>query len=429
VSVADTKLYRGALPQKGEPAWLRTRREAGLARFEQTGFPTRRQESWRYTDLRALQLTPFPPARDAAALSPDAIAPWRFAGETHRLVFVDGKFSEALSAIGTLSKGATIGPVSTLVSARPALLEAAFDAGDDAAAQPFAALNAAIFADGFVLALEAGVTLDKPVEIIHWVGAGAARSCHLRNLVNLAPNARATLIESFAGSGLYWNNAVTRIALSEGAALSHAKVQSESEDGIHLALNRVTLAAKSAYQSFVLTLGAKLSRHETQALLAGEGASVGLDGAFLLRGSQDATNVTFVDHAAPGGTTRELFKGVADDRAHGAFLGTIAVRPHAQKTDAQQTSRNLLLSPRAAIDTKPELEIFADDVKCAHGATVGDLDEAALFYLESRGIPADAARRMLIEAFAADALDRVTDQPLRDFLDGHLQRWLKVLPA
>jgi Fe-S cluster assembly protein SufD len=222
---------------------------------------------------------------------------------------------------------------------------------------------------------------------------------------------------------------VTRIALSEGAALSHAKVQSESEDGIHLALNRVTLAAKSAYQSFVLTLGAKLSRHETQALLAGEGASVGLDGAFLLRGSQDATNVTFVDHAAPGGTTRELFKGVADDRAHGAFLGTIAVRPHAQKTDAQQTSRNLLLSPRAAIDTKPELEIFADDVKCAHGATVGDLDEAALFYLESRGIPADAARRMLIEAFAADALDRVTDQPLRDFLDGHLRRWLKVLPA
>jgi Fe-S cluster assembly protein SufD len=429
VSTADVKLYRDALPRSGEPAWLGDRRAAGLARFEAAGLPTRRQESWRYTDLRALQLNPFPPARQAGSVSPETLAPWRLAGETHRLVFVDGHFAPALSAIGALPKGATLAPVSEILGKRPDLLEAAFDAGDDAATQPFAALNAAIFTDGFVLALDAGVALEKPVEIIHWVGAGAARSCHLRHVVNLAPKSRATLIESFAGAGSYWNNAVTRIAVGEAAALIHAKVQSESEEGIHLALNRVDLAAKSTYQSFVLTLGARLSRHETQACLAGEGASVGLDGAFLLRGSQDATNVTVVDHAALGGTTRELFKGVADDRAHGAFLGTIQVRPHAQKTDAQQTSRNLLLSAQAAIDTKPELEIFADDVKCAHGATVGDLDEDALFYLESRGIPLDAARRMLIEAFAADSLDRVTDKALRDFLDAHLQRWLKARDA
>jgi len=188
---------------------------------------------------------------------------------------------------------------------------------------------------------------------------------------------------------------------------------------------RTRIAADARYESFVLTLGGRLSRHDCFANFAGEGAACGLFGAYLLKGEQEATNATFVDHAVPKCTTDEVFKGVVDDRAHGVFLGKIAVRPQAQKTDAHQLNKNLLLSPRANVDTKPELEILADDVKCSHGATVGDLDEQALFYLEARGIPADEARRMLIEAFAADAIDRIEDDAaLRAHLLAHVQRWL-----
>ena len=187
---------------------------------------------------------------------------------------------------------------------------------------------------------------------------------------------------------------------------------------------RAALDRKARYDSFTLTLGARLSRQDILVRFAGADGECGLDGAYCLRRDQEATTVTFVDHAAPGCTTRELFKGVMDDRAHGVFLGRIAVRPDAQKSDAQQVNRNLLLSPRAAADTKPELEILADDVKCSHGATVGDLDEEALFYLRSRGITADDARRLLIEAFATDALDRVEDLAVRAHLAGYLGRWL-----
>jgi Fe-S cluster assembly protein SufD len=187
----------------------------------------------------------------------------------------------------------------------------------------------------------------------------------------------------------------------------------------------VNIAADARYESFVLTLGGRLSRHDSFATFAGEGAACGLFGAYLLRGEQEATNATFVDHAVPKCTTDEVFKGVVDDRAHGVFLGKIAVRPQAQKTNANQLNKNLLLSARANVDTKPELEILADDVRCSHGATVGDLDEQALFYLEARGIPADEARRMLIEAFAADAIDRIEDDTaLREHLLAHVQRWL-----
>jgi Fe-S cluster assembly protein SufD len=202
-------------------------------------------------------------------------------------------------------------------------------------------------------------------------------------------------------------------------------VQDETTDAIHFAQVRASIAADARYESFVLTLGGRLSRHDSFATFAGEGASCGLFGAYLLKGEQEATNATFVDHAVPKCTTDEVFKGVVDERAHGVFLGKIAVRPQAQKTNANQLNKNLLLSARANVDTKPELEILADDVKCSHGATVGDLDENAMFYLAARGIAADEARRMLIEAFAADAIDRIEDDAaLRTHLLKHVQRWL-----
>jgi Fe-S cluster assembly protein SufD len=215
------------------------------------------------------------------------------------------------------------------------------------------------------------------------------------------------------------------VRLGAGAALRHVKLQDEGSKAIHFGQVRAELAGDSRYESFVLTLGGGLSRHDSFVKFTGEGAACGLFGAYLLRGEQDATNATFVDHATPSCTTREVFKGVVDERAHGVFLGRIAVRPHAQKTNAHQLNKNLLLSPRATVDTKPELEILADDVKCSHGATVGDLDEEALFYLEARGIPAPEARRMLIEAFAADAIDQIEDDTaLRAHLAAQVQSWL-----
>src|SRR5262249_27793282 len=271
---------------------------------------------------------------------------------------------------------------------------------------------------------EPGAVLDRPLQVIHRGGDGS-RSVHLRSLVLAGANSRATVVESHLGGGEGWSNCVMQLRLDEAARIHHALLQDESQSAIHVALARAQLARGAEYESFTLNLGARLARHDLLVALAGEGARCALDGAYLLRGQQEATVSTFVDHAAPGCSLREVFKGVVEDRAHGVFLGKIAVRPGADKTDAHQLNRNLLLSPRAAVDTKPELEILADDVKCSHGATVGDLDETALFYLRSRGIDEAAARRMLIEAFAADALDLVAEESVRALLRRHLDTWLE----
>lgn len=413
-----------ARPLLAEPSWLTARREAALARFAELGFPTRRQEMWRFTDLRPLQRGIFPPAPAESAAGPLRLDAQGLAGAAHRLVFVNGRFAPDLSAIGDLPRGAWLASTAATFKARPDLLEQALDETDRLGGQPFAALNAAFFSDGFILSLDPGVVLGAPLEIIHVGRAEGSPSLHLRNAVLLGAGSRATIFESFVGEGVYWTNAVSIMRLAEGARLDHAKLQDEGREAIHFAANRAVLAAGARFDSFLLTLGARLSRHDTLAAINGEGGECGLNGAYLLRGEQEATMATFVDHAAPGGTTREVFKGVVEERAHGIFLGKIAVRPHAQKTNAHQLNRNLLLSPRAVVDTKPELEILADDVKCSHGATIGDLDENALFYLRARGITEAEARRMLIEAFATDALDTVENIGIRAHLADRLQGWL-----
>jgi Fe-S cluster assembly protein SufD len=411
-------------PAADEPAWLAGRRAAAIRRFGELGWPSRKQEAWRFTDLRPLQRATFPPAAGTADAAAAEVAPWRYPQAAHRLVLVDGAFAPQLSAMGDLPKGAWLASTGETLRRRPDLAEQALGETDALGAQPFVALNAALFADGFILALEPDVALDGTVEILH-LGREAERSSQLRNLILLGAGSRATVIETYAGAGAYWTNAVGIVRVGAGAALRHVKLQDEGAAAIHLGHSRVELAAGARYQSFVLSLGARLARHDIQARFDGHGAACGLYGANLLRGSQEGTVATVVDHAAPGCVTREYFKTVAFDRAHGVFLGTIGVRPEAQKTDANQLSKNLLLGRRASVDTKPELEIFADDVKCSHGSTVGELDEAALFYLESRGIPAAEARRMLIEAFAAEVIERIEDDPeMRAHLGRHLARWL-----
>ena len=406
-----------------EPDWLLDRRAAALKQFAALGFPTRRDEPWRFTNLAPLARAAFPPA---LAREPEkhrlALEPYLVSRAAHRIVLVNGYVVSALSPIGRLPTGVWLGSTARAIAEREDLALAGFDERDATAAQPFASLNGALFGDGFVLALAPGAVLDAPVEIIH-VGHANAQSVHPRSAVIAGAGSKATLIETFYGGGGAWTNSVLRIELGEKASLDHVRIQDERPDAIHFGVTRARLERGARYDGFTLTTGARLSRQDVQVTIEGERAYCGVNGAYLLRGEQEATTATVIDHAAPGATTREVFKGVLEDRAHGVFLGRITVRPGADKTDAHQLNRNLLLSPRAAVDTKPELEILADDVKCSHGATVGDLDEASLFYLCSRGIDEGAARRMLIEAFVTDAIETAISV---DELRAHLRRRLGI---
>lgn len=408
---------------ENETATLTTRRKAALDHFAELGLPTRRDEDWRYTDLRPLERGGFSSVLNKPTKDID-LKDYLLGEEVHRIVLLNGHWIESLSKLDKLPAGISFGPVSKALREFPDLANEILSATETEGRQAFTSLNGAFFSEGFVLLLEPGVVLDKPLQVLHLGQTEKSGAQHLRNLIRLAPGSRATLVESFAGEGDYWTNAATLVDLGEGATLHHVRLQNEGENAIHFASTRATLAAGSKYDTFTLTLGARLSRHDISAVIEGSDAHCALGGAFLLRGQQDATTVTLVDHKAPGCETRELYKGVVDERSHGAFLGKIAVRQAAQKTDAHQLSRNLLLSPRASVDTKPELEIYADDVKCSHGATVGDLDETALFYLQARGIPEAEARRMLIDAFTAEAIETVENEALRAYLHGHLERWL-----
>jgi Fe-S cluster assembly protein SufD len=422
--------FRGYQGIPGQPEWLSLLRNAAMQRFAKLGFPRRNQEAWRFTDLRPLTAKPIlPVARCAPPADFETLSAFRLAAPAHRIVLVNGYFAPDLSSIGALPPGVHLCSMAEAVIVRPDCVAASFDGAEAVSAQPLACLNAGFFTDGFFLALDAGAVLDLPVEVIYFsspdAGGASAGACHLRNAVIAGDSSQATIIETAIGFGAGWTNAVTAFDIAEGATLRHAKIEAESVDSIHTSQIRATLAAGARYENFTLTTGARMSRQDVRAVLTGEGGQVGINGAYLLRGHQEATFAPFVEHHAPGCETNEVLKGVMQDRAHGVFLGTIAVHPGADQTTARQLNRNLLLSPSAWVDTKPELEILADDVKCSHGATVGSLDEAALFYLLARGIDEATARQMLIEAFAADVIDIADlDDPIKDHLRAHLQRWL-----
>jgi Fe-S cluster assembly protein SufD len=323
--------------------------------------------------------------------------------------------------------GVWLGGTAVAIGERPDLVRSAIEAPPLDAARPFAALNTAFFADGFVLEIAPGIALDQPIEIMHLASGGTGGSLHTRSLVSVGAGGRASIFETFAGHGSYWRNDVVEVRLAAGAEFARIGLVEEAADALHFGELQAGLGSASRLASFVLLLGGRTVRHEATVRSEGEATHCALHGAFVLSGRQEANIVTTVDHAAPGGETREVFKGVAAGRAHGAFQGRITVRPGAQKVDAHQLSRNLVLGPRAAIDTKPELEIYADDVKCSHGAAVGNLDEAALFYLRARGISNEEARRMLIEAFIREAVELVDSPPLREHLLSRLARRLASL--
>jgi Fe-S cluster assembly protein SufD len=428
----EARPYLGAPPgSAGEPDWLAQRRRRALARFAEQGFPSRRGEDWRYLDLRPLAEASLAPASlrgaEAGEAAAAALGEIGFAAPAARVVLVDGFFSPALSRSGALPTGVFLRPTRAAVEARPQLVAAALDALSDDPEQPFAALNAAHFTDGFVLDVAPGVDLERPIEIVHLASGREPVSLHTRSLVRLGAASRVRLIEAFAGERRYWRNDIVMVDVGAGAAFERAAIVEEAADAVHLAGLAATLGTDARFDSVALLLGGGRMRQEARVRCAGEDTHCGLYGAFLAGDRQEANILTHVEHIALRGETREVFKGVAAGRGHGAFQGRITVQPGAQKTDAHMLSRNLLLGTRAAIDTKPELEIFADDVKCSHGAAVGDLDEAALFYLLARGIPRGEARRMLIEAFVSEAVDVVGPAAVREHLRGKLARRLAAL--
>ena len=406
---------------ESEPDWLARSRQQAMTRFAELGFPSRKSEAWRYLDLRSLEERPLLPRRPAGtsvegALS-ERVASLSLSPAAKRLVLLDGRFSPGRSAIEPTA-GIWFGAMARALGERTDLLRAAVEQTVGDAAHPFAALNAAFFADGYVLDIAPGVVGETPIEIVHFASTGG--SAHTRSLINLGAGSRATIIETFAGECRYWRNDVVAVRLAEGAELHRIVIVAEAPEAVHLAQVDAELAKEARLSGFALLLGGHRVRQEWNVRLAGEGARCRLDGAYLVAGGDEANIVTAVDHAAPGGQTSELIKGVAAGRGHGAFQGRIIVREGAQQTDAHQLSRNLVIGTRAAIDTKPELEIYADDVKCSHGASVGDLDEAALFYLRSRGIPEDEARHMLIEGFLREAIEQVDDGLVREHLQQRL---------
>ena len=404
---------RGA-GDRAETGPLARSRRRGLARFAELGFPSRKSESWRYLDLQKLAQDPLLPAAAPSAqvlrAMGERLAGLVLPGKGPRLVIVDGYFAPELSSI-EMPEGARFG-ASSACSDLPAVADEIPGDGED----PFAALNAAFFGDGYILDVAPGIALDDPIEIVHLGSGTAAGSFHTRSLIRLGEGSRASVLEVYAGEGRYWRNDVIAVRLGERTELARTIVVEESAQAVHLGQLDATLGRAARFTGFALLIGGRTVRHEANVEIAGEGGQCRLDGAFVVTGSDEANIVAKVDHAAPGGQTRELIKGVAAGRGHGAFQGRIIVRKDAQKTDAHQLSRNLLIGTRAAIDAKPELEIYADDVKCSHGASVGDLDEAALFYLRARGIPPEEARHMLIDGFLREVVETVDDFATRTHL-------------
>ena len=417
---------RGSLPGRGLP-WLEALRDRAIERFADSGFPTRRDEAWKFTDLRPLLRNVFAPApRRDNGVAPGDLVPHLPEGlDCHRLVFVDGRYRADLSDVGALPGGVRLSGLAALLDDDPEPLEAFL--ADAAVAEGPAALNAAFMADGAVLTIGRGVVLERPVHLLFLSGGGNdARASHPRNLIVAGPGAGATVVETYAGlgDGAYFTNAVTDVIAAEGAAVRHVKLQSEGAAAFHLAATRVRLAGGAAYDSFVAQTGARLARNEIAAVLDGVGADCRLSGVYLGRGRQHLDNTTVVDHAQPGSYSNEHYKGVLDGDAHGVFQGKIIVRPDAQKTDAHQLNKNLLLSEGAQVDTKPELEIHADDVKCSHGAATGELDDEALFYLRARGIDAIEAERMLVGAFVGEIIDTVAPAAVKAHLERAVAAWL-----
>jgi Fe-S cluster assembly protein SufD len=414
------------------PEWLDRLRSHGIERFESLGFPTTKNEDWHFTSVTPIAGRTFRPAMlsNLGVSSEGSTAGMvaradlmRFSFDQpawHTLVFVNGEFSEDLSSFAGLGSKVRVSSLAKAIrsgTGRPERHLGKIAGFEDHA---FTALNTAFIHDGAFIELQANAVVEEPIHLV-FVSEGQGEAvAHPRNLIVAAQHSRATIIESYVcvRDNTYFTNSVTEISLGEGAHIDHYKIQRESEQSFHVGTVQATQARASQLHSFSFAVGGALARTNIYTALSGDGATCTLNGLYLTDGSQHIDNQTRIEHIAPNCPSHEVYKGILDGRSHGVFNGKVYVHPEAQKTDGKQSNNNLLLSPHARIDTKPELEIFADDVKCTHGATVGRLDEIAMFYLNSRGIGSDTARMLLTYAFAADVLETIELEPLKKGLEG-----------
>jgi len=405
----------GALPS-GPNAWLNRLRADALERANALAVPTTRDEDWRFTDLSPLYKTAFQPA-DAPAELPRAAIERLFVPEAgNRLVYVDGHHAPELSVVG--EDGVSVGTVADGMRVAAGLIEGHLSRIVGFEADPFVAVNTAYLQHGAVLHAPCDGRVARPVHVL-FVSTQTERASHPRVLVIADRGAELTVIEDYVSlvPGAYFVNGVTEIEVGENASVRHVRVQRESEQAFHIATCGVSLARDARYVSQSASFGARISRLSYNVHQAGPGTDCELDGLALVGGRQLADTHSSIDHAQPDGRSRQLHKCIADGAAHVVFNGRIEVRRGAQRTDSSQSSRNLLLTGRAHVDTKPQLEILADDVKCAHGATVGQLDPDHIFYLRSRGLSEAAARNLLTYAFAAEIVDRIPVASLRERLE------------
>lgn len=402
-------------------------RKAAFERFAIAGFPTQRDEGWKYTNLRRLESRSFVPA-ETAPVAPDE-SRW-IAGAGARVVLVNGHWMPGLSGASPQPPGVTVLTLGHWLANEPDEVAAWLTKHGTDSANAFENLNTAFLEDGVVIDIAADVTFDQPVYIVHqWSGSQTPRMSHPRVIVRAGRNSRCTLIEHYLGHADVeaFTNAFVSLDLEEGARVTHYRLQQESVRSFHIGNIRARLDRDSRYACHDVALGASLGHSTITARLEGPGAEAMLRGLFVPVGTQHLDTYTLIDHVAPHTVSNEEYRGIADGRGRGVFRGKMIVRPNAQKIDSRQSSRNLLLSPAAEIDTRPELEIYANDVKCSHGATTGQLDATALFYMRSRGLSESEARALLIRAFAESILGGIEAAPVRNYLEQRLhERFVRI---
>ena len=412
-------------PHSG-PRWLQDMRDRAATRFVALGFPNARHEEWRFTNIAPISTREFRPASFARRATATDVAGAIYGDATHRLVIVNGRFSAEFSRVGSLPEGVRLGSLAEAVSEDADVVQRYLGQLAEFGNRSFTALNTALSADGAFLYIPEGVILSEPVHLLfistestEHAGATAATMAHPRALIVAGERSQSRIVETYTGTrgAVYFTNAVTEVFAAEHAVVDHYKVQQESEEAFHVASMDLHAASSSTVSSHSFSLGGKLVRNDVFAVLDGEGAECTLNGLYLADGERLVDNHTAIDHAKPHCPSHEIYKGILGGRARAVFNGKIIVRPDAQKTDAKQTNRALLLSDDATINTKPQLEIFADDVKCTHGAAIGQLDDEAIFYLRARGLPYAEARDMLIHAFASNVLDGIRIAPLREGIE------------
>jgi Fe-S cluster assembly protein SufD len=420
-------------------AWLRNMRRDSFARFAEVGIPTTRMEDWRFTNLSSLAQTPFRLAHNGrGSIAAKALDQFRIPGAACQIVFVNGHYAPELSNLGKLPDGVEISNLATEIESQPSALESWLGRYLDTNRDPFSALNTAFLEDGAFIHIEKSVVLEAPIHLLFVaMGQSGPTMTHPRNLIVAEAESQATFIEDYvslpaaAGTeGRLFCNTATELIAGDNAAISHYMIERENTDAFNVSTLRIEQGRNANVASHSVLLGGGIVRNNVHPVLNGEGGDCLINGLFAGTGRQHLDNYMLVEHAKPHCGSRQFYNGILGGHAHGVFHGRIIVHKDAQKTDAKQTNRNLLLSDNAQIDTKPQLEIYADDVKCTHGATIGQIEENALFYLRSRGIQEAEARQMLLLAFASECVDRMADGPARahveDLIHDHLTHLIRT---